>query len=122
MQIVSIVVQALLGLGFLMSGSLKIVGVKQSLEQRDHLRVAPWFWRFTGLVEVVGALLVFVGIWLHVLALAGGALLGATMIGAVLTHVLNKDAFARYVPAIILFVLAIVVIVLQLPNVTSITL
>lgn len=92
------------------------------MKQRDHLRVAPWFWRFTGLVEVVGALLVVVGLWLHVLALAGGALLGATMIGAVLAHALNKDAFARYVPAIVLFALAIVVIVLQLPNVTSIVL
>lgn len=116
MQIVAIIVQVLLALGFLMSGSMKVIGTKQSLEMRDHVHVAPWFWRLTGAIEVVGAIGMIVGIWFNALSVVAGLLLGATMIGAVYVHLSNKDQFGRVVPALVLLVLALVVVVIHWPT------
>ena len=120
MQIIAIIVQVLLGLAFLLAGSGKVMSAKQSLQQRDRLRVVPWFWWLTGAIEIVGALFVFAGIWVYILALIGGALLGATMIGAFFTHLLRRDTFSHYLPTIILLALAVVVIIAHWPDLAHI--
>jgi uncharacterized membrane protein YphA (DoxX/SURF4 family) len=122
MQIIAIIVQVLLGLAFLMAGGMKLANVKNSQEQRDRLGVAPWFWRLTGAIEVIGALLMFVGLGVHILALAGAALLGATMIGAFFTHIMRRDAFSHTFPTLVLLALAVVVIVAHWPVLTQIVL
>lgn len=122
MQIIAIIIQVLLGLAFLLAGSGKVMSAKQSLQQRDRLRVVPWFWWLTGAIEIVGALFVFAGIWVYILALIGGALLGATMIGAFFTHLLRRDTFSHYLPTIILLALAVVVIIAHWPDLAQIRL
>lgn len=122
MQIIAIIIQVLLGLAFLLAGSGKVMSAKQSLQQRDRLRVVPWFWWLTGAIEIVGALFVFAGIWVYLLALIGGALLGATMIGAFFTHLLRRDTFSHYLPTIILLALAVVVIIAHWPDLAQIRL
>ncbi len=110
MSIVAIVFEVLLFLAFLLTGGSKLAGAKWSLERRDHLHVAPWFWRVTGGIEVLGGILVLVGIWVPPLAFIGALLIAATMIGAVYTEVINKAPFQQAIPGLVLFVLALVVI------------
>ena len=116
MQIVAIVVQVLVGIGFLLAGGPKLVNMKQSLQQRDHLDIVPWFWRLTGGLEILGAIALFVGIWYPLFAVAGGLLLAATMVGAFFTHVMRKDSFSHMLPAIVLFVLIAFLLVARLPQ------
>jgi uncharacterized membrane protein YphA (DoxX/SURF4 family) len=116
MQIVAIVVQVLVGIGFLLAGGPKLVNMKQSLQQRDHLGIVPWFWRLTGGLEILGAIALFVGIWYPLFAVAGGLLLAATMVGAFFTLVMRKDSFSHMLPVIVLFVLIAFLLVVRLPQ------
>jgi uncharacterized membrane protein YphA (DoxX/SURF4 family) len=113
MVIVAIVLQVLLALGFLLAGSGKVTSAKQSLQQRDHLHVAPWFWRLTGVLELLGAVGLVVGIFAHPVAIIAGILLAIIMIGASGTHIMRRDSFSHLAPALILLVLAVAVAVLQ---------
>lgn len=108
MAVLSIVLQVLLGLGFIMFGYQKFVSdeMKQGFEYfgyGDGIRV------FTGLFEVVAGIVILIGIWVNVLATIGGLMMIATMIGAILTHVKIKDELKGYMMPVILLVLSIVV-------------
>jgi uncharacterized membrane protein YphA (DoxX/SURF4 family) len=81
------------------------------VEMFDHFKYPRWFMYFTGAVEVVGALGVLVGVFVPVLAVLGGLLLAATMVGAVFTHIRAKDPVSMMIPPGILLVLSIAVVV-----------
>ena len=112
MGILLVILLVVLGLAFLGAGGQKLAGSKQMVEMFDHFGYPRWFMYFTGVVEVVGALGVLAGIFVPVLAFLGALLLGATMIGALFTHVRVGDPASRMAPPAVLLVLAIVVIVL----------
>jgi uncharacterized membrane protein YphA (DoxX/SURF4 family) len=78
--------QVLLGLLFVLTGGLKIVGVDEMVENFDDWGYPQWFRALTGLVEATGGILFIGGIAVSVSTFAGGALLGATMVGAIYTH------------------------------------
>ncbi|CAN5651725.1 hypothetical protein BH24ACT21_BH24ACT21_16670 [soil metagenome] len=111
MGVIGIVLKVLLGLVFLGAGGSKLAGAQQMVEMFDHFKYPRWFMYFTGAVEIVGALGVLVGILAPVLAVLGGLLLAATMVGAVFTHIRVKDSVSMMVPPGILLVLSIAVIV-----------
>lgn len=111
-MVLSIMLQVLLGLGFLMFGYQKFVSedMKQGFHYfgyGDGIRI------FTGLFEVVTGIVIIVGIWLPILALLGGVMLVVTMIGAIGTHVKIKDRVKNMMMPIVLLVLGAVVTVLQ---------
>lgn len=108
MSILSIVLQVLLSLGFLMFGYQKFVSdeMKQGFE---HFGYSDGFRIFTGLFEVAAGIVIFIGIWINALATVGGLMIIATMLGAILTHVKIKDEVKGYMMPIILLVLGIVV-------------
>lgn len=108
MSILSIVLQVLLGLGFLMFGYQKFVSdeMKQGFEYfgyGDGIRV------FTGLFEVVAGIIIVVGIWVKPLATIGGLMIVATMIGAILTHVKIKDEMKGFMMPVVLLILGVAV-------------
>ncbi|MGB3634955.1 MAG: DoxX family protein [Rubrobacteraceae bacterium] len=111
MEVIATVLQVILGLAFLGAGGSKLAGTQQMVEMFDHFRYPRWFMYFTGSVEIVGALGVLVGIFAPVLAVLGGLLLAATMVGAVFTHIRSKDPVSMMIPPGILLVLSIAVIV-----------
>ncbi len=114
MSIVVIIVQVLLGLAFLGAGSLKLAGTKQSLQRRNHLQIALWFLRLTGAVEVLGALGMFVGIGVQWVSVVAAALLGATMLGAIYTHlILRKEAVQHSIAPAVLGLLALLVLIVH---------
>jgi putative oxidoreductase len=122
MQVALIVVQLALALVFLLTGAQKLVGAKRSLANRDHLHIAPWFWRLTGIIELIAVALLVIGIWVHVLALAGAVLIAATMVGAFYANVRHHAKTSHTLSNIVLFALAVFVIVLTWPALTGMSL
>lgn len=113
MHMTAVVLQILLGIGFLMFGFTKF-GAKQQVETFKQFGYPQWFRVVTGLVEIVGAAGMIAGIWNPVLAALAGLLIGVTMLGATITHIRSKDP-AKDIGAPILFLfLAVVVTVLNL--------
>lgn len=100
--------RAVLTLAFLAAGLAKLAGAEMMVATFDTIGWGQWFRYLTGLIEVGGA----VALWLPgVLPLLGAGALVCTMIGAVAAHltVLGPSA----VPAIVLGVLAAVLLVLD---------
>ncbi|HEO8422573.1 DoxX family protein [Niallia sp. FSL W8-0635] len=108
-MILSIILQVLLGVGFLMFGFMKL-GSKQMVEGFKHYGYPGWFRVFTGLVEILSAVFVIVGIWNETVAAWGGLLIVVTMIGAIITHIKIKDAVKSMMMPIILLLLGFIVL------------
>lgn len=96
MTYLSIGLRILLTFAFVGAGGAKIAGVDMLVATFDQIGFGPWFRYVTGAVEVVGAAL----LWLPGRQVIGAALLGGTMVGAVLTHLFILGPSA--VPAIFL--------------------
>lgn len=112
MHILSIVLQILLGIGFILFGLMKF-GSKQMVESYRTYGYPGWFRMFTGLVEIAAAALLIAGIWNGTLAVWGSVLVIGTMIGAILTHIKIKDTMKNMGMPIILLVLGIVVFLIH---------
>ncbi|MBP1990083.1 DoxX family protein [Paenibacillus eucommiae] len=113
MNIVSIVLQVLLGLAFIMGGFGKITGSKMHVEGFKKWGLPQWFRVVTGLVELIAAVGMIVGIWTNSWAAAAALVLAITMFVAILVHVRIKDSLKDTFPAILLFVLSVVVLLLR---------
>ena len=102
------VLQVLLGLFFLFTGS-KIISGKMA-EEFKRFGLPSFFNVLTGSFEIVGAMGMIVGIWIPVVALWAGLLLGGTMLaGAFTLIVLARDPIQKAIPAIVLFALSLIV-------------
>ena len=96
MTYISLGLRILLALIFVGAGGAKIAGVEMMIVTFDQIGLGQGFRYFTGVVENIGAAL----LWLPRRQVIGAAVLGATMIGAVLTHLFILGPSA--LPAIIL--------------------
>jgi len=76
-------VRILLALAFGAAGLAKLAGVPQMVQVFDAIGFGQWFRYLTGVVEIVGAVLLLV----PAAGFLGGLLLAATMVCAVATHV-----------------------------------
>lgn len=96
MNYLSIALRGFLTIAFLAAGGAKLAGVDMMVETFETIGLGQAFRYVTGLVEIVGAAF----LWLPNRQVVGAAVLGGTMVGAVLTHsfVLGPSA----VPAIAL--------------------
>jgi hypothetical protein len=104
MKYISLGLRALLTLAFVGAGGAKLAGVEMMVATYDIIGLGQWFRYFTGVIEIAGAVL----LWIPGRQVVGAALLGATMVGAVLTHLLILGPSA--VPSIILGLLAAAVL------------
>ncbi|MBW3098353.1 DoxX family protein [Pseudohoeflea coraliihabitans] len=96
MTYISIGLRALLTLAFVAAALAKLAGVDMMVATYEQIGLGQWFRYVTAIVELAGAVL----LWLPGRQVVGAGLLGATMVGAVLAHwfILGPSA----VPAIIL--------------------
>lgn len=103
LTITSWVIRILLAVAFLGAGGAKLAGVPMMVEVFDQIGMGQWFRYVTAIIEIAGAIALFIPA-LTALAALG---LGATMFGAVLAHlfILPTSAF----PAVMLMVLALTV-------------
>lgn len=92
--------KALLTLAFLAAGGAKLAGAEMMLATYDAIGIGHWFRYLTGVIEVVGAAL----LWVRGREAWGAGLLAATMVGAVLAHLLILGPSA--LPALVLGLLS----------------
>jgi uncharacterized membrane protein YphA (DoxX/SURF4 family) len=97
------VLKILAGLAFLAAGGSKLAGVEDMVAVFDQIGFGQWFRYVTGIIEVVGAVLLF----LPGRAVYGAGLLICTMIGAVLTHLFLIGGSP--VPALVLLIICAVI-------------
>jgi hypothetical protein len=82
MTYLSLGLRTLLTLAFVGAGGAKLAGVVMMVATFDQIGFGQGFRYFTGAVEVIGAAL----LWLPRRQVVGAAILGGTMVGAVLAH------------------------------------
>ena len=104
------VLSVLVGLLFLVTGGVKVVGLPQSLAIRDHFGMAPQLWRVIGVLECAGAVGALLGIEVRALGLLALAGLAALMLGAVASRIRVRDPLPLM--AFDVAVLALVVVTL----------
>jgi len=97
MKYVSIGLRVLLTVAFFGAGAAKLAGVDMMIQTFDLIGWGQWFRYVTGAIEVGCAIL----LWIPGRQALAAALLGATMVGAVIAHFTVLVA-AEGVPAIIL--------------------
>lgn len=100
MKYVILAIKAVLTLAFVAAGLSKLAGVEMMVATFDAVGVGQWFRYVTGIIEVGGAAL----LWVRGLRGFGALALTATMVGAVLAHLLILGPTA--VPALVLGVLS----------------
>ncbi len=98
-----LVLKALAALAFIGAGSMKLIGNPDMIAVFDAVGVGQWFRYVTGLIEIGSAVLLFV----PGMQLIGAALLGATMVGAILAHLFILGP--SFVPALVLLVIVSVI-------------
>ena len=96
MTYISVGLRILLSIAFLGAGGAKLAGVDMMVMTFDQIGWGQGFRYLTGAIEVIGVAL----LWLPRRQVIGAAVLGGTMLGAVLTHwfILGPSA----VPAMVL--------------------
>ena len=96
MTYISVGLRILLSIAFLGAGGAKLAGVDMMVMTFDQIGWGQGFRYLTGAIEVIGVAL----LWLPRRQVTGAAVLGGTMLGAVLTHwfILGPSA----VPAMVL--------------------
>lgn len=104
MKYVPLVARVLLTIAFVMAGGAKLAGAAAMVEVFDAVGMGQWFRYVTGIIEVGGAAM----LWYKPTRILGALLLGATMVGAIMAHVLVLGPST--VPAVILGILTVVVI------------
>ncbi len=109
MSILIIIVQVVLGLLFVLIGSMTVAGRKMFVDNFRHFGYPQWFRVVTGSLEVLGGIGLLIGIWLPWLAALASAGLILVMLGAVVTEVRTREPLQKIVLPIVLGALAIVV-------------
>lgn len=97
-------IRILLALAFGAAGASKLAGVAQMVAVFDTIGIGQWFRYLTGGIEVLGAVLMLV----PATGLLAGLLLGGTMVGATISHLVVLPGSP--VPAIVLGLLCAVVV------------
>ena len=95
------------------AGSIKLVGVKQSLEIRDHLGVNPTQWRVIGALELAGVAGILAGLSWAPIGIAAAVGLALLLLGAIGFHVRASDSASDSAPAVIGLGLAVATAILQ---------
>lgn len=107
MFVVTVVLAVLLSLTYAASGGQKVAGVTSAMENADHLRVPRGPYKVIGGLELLAVVGLLIGLAVWPLGVAAGAGLALLMAGAVVTHLRAGDGVARFAPALVLGVLAL---------------
>lgn len=115
MKYASIILRLLLSLAFLAAGSQKLIGAEMMVAVYELIGIGQWFRILTGVIEVGGVIL----LWIPRQQVLGAALLGATMVGAVLAHLIILGP--PMMPAIVLGLICVGVIALHRDQISMLT-
>lgn len=96
--------KVLLTLAFVAAGGAKLIGAEMMVATFDAIGWGQWFRYLTGAIEVGAAIL----LWVPGAVALGAGLLAATMVGAIIAHLVVLGP--SMVPALILGILALFVL------------
>ena len=113
MNTATVVLTGLLAALFLLSAAMKLAGVAQSLEMRDHLAVAVPAWRLIGALELAGAVGALLGLAVRALGVAAISGLVLLSVGAIAAHARAGDRPTAAAPAGFALLLAGAALMLQ---------
>ena len=113
MNIALVILATLLGLMTAFSAFGKFSKNAKAVDMLRHLGITDSQIRTLGVIEVLGALGLLVGIWIPILGLLAAIGFVLYFLGALIMHVRSKDAAKDLGPALILLVLSIIVTILQ---------
>jgi putative oxidoreductase len=116
LSILSIILQILLALIFTMTSIMSITGHKIQVENFVHLGLPQWFRVVTGWVQLIGVVVLVIGLWYPSVAALAGLWMGATMLGGFATHIMAKDSIKQLLPALILAIIAIIIAIINLSS------
>ncbi|MDQ3524423.1 MAG: DoxX family protein [Chloroflexota bacterium] len=109
-----IILSITVALAYVMTGGLKIRMIPMARVTADRLGYPRSMIRVVGLLEVGCAALVLGGIWVRWMGILGALLLIATMIGAIVSRARVHDTPRRFIPAVVLGTLCVVLLVMHL--------
>jgi uncharacterized membrane protein YphA (DoxX/SURF4 family) len=101
------ILKILLALAFLAAAGAKLAGVPMMIQVFDQIGFGQWFRIFTAIVEIAGAL----GLFIPGLTAIAALWLGMTMVGAFLAHIFLLHTSPT--GAIVLFVLSLTLVWLR---------
>lgn len=116
MSTLIILVQVVLGLLFVLIGSMTVAGSKMFVENFRRFGYPQWFRVVTGSLEVLGGLGLLIGIWLPWLAALASAGLTLVMLGAVLTQARTRESWQKIAFPLLVWALVVVVAVSYWPT------
>jgi putative oxidoreductase len=96
--------KVLAGATFLAAGIAKLMGAEMMVATFDAVGVGQWFRIVTGLIEVSGAILLFI----PGKQAFGAGMLMVTMVGAMLSHIVILGADTM-LPSVVLFVITAII-------------
>ncbi len=103
-----------LAVTFVFTGLPMATGRSSSVEQGRHLGFSPRDYRLLGLVQIVGAVALAIGVFWEPLAIAAAAGFSLMMLGAVVTHLRAGDPAVKLIPAVIFGLASIATVALNL--------
>lgn len=101
------VLTILLAGAFFIAGAAKLIGAKPLAAQFEEFGLPAWSMRIVGLLEVAGA----IGLFLEPLRLWAAAGLAGLMLGAVANHLKVRHPVSKLVPAGVLLVLSAALVI-----------
>ena len=97
-------IKGVLTFAFVAAGLAKLAGAEMMVQTFEAVGIGQWARYITGLIEVGGAAL----LWVRGRTFYGAALLGCTMVGAVLAHLFILGPSA--LPALVLGLLCAIIV------------
>lgn len=113
MFVVTIILAVLLALAFAGSGLQKLTSAKMMVEGAAHLGIPYSRYRVIGVLEILAAIGLIVGLWVAALGIAAAVGLVLLMAGALVFHLRAGDKIGQFGPALALGVLALVEVILR---------
>ena len=113
MDTATVAVTVLLAALFTFAGSIKLLGVAQSLATRDQLGVQPLQWRLIGACELAGVAGVLAGLVWPPIGIAAAIGLALLSVGAIAFHLRASDSAKDTAPAVMAVALAVAAAVLH---------
>ena len=113
MNIALVILATLLGLMTAFSAVGKFSRNPKAVDMLRQLGITDSQIRLLGIVEVLGALGLLIGIWVPILGLLAAIGFVLCFLGALIKHVRAKDPMKDMAPALVLLILSIIVTILQ---------
>lgn len=107
------VLTGVLGLVFLASGGMKLLGITYSLRNREKFGIPLPLWRTVGALELAGVTGLLVGLVVAPLGVAAAVGLALVMVGAVVTRLRVHDPVVMVLADVVVLALTVAYVVVR---------